>query len=353
MKNFAWFISALIVVILGIILYNKILHPPYSASEKNAPRNTILRVNGIVVQPTSLDNNVLSSGTLVASENVDLHAQASGTITEMNLQEGSFVAKGTLLIKLFDSDLKAQIKKLDAQKDAAERTEHRLKQLLAINGVGQQDYDNALTQYKGICADIDNVKAQIEKTEIHAPFDGIVGLRNVSSGAYLTPAITVASLQKINPLKIDFSVPEKYAAEINKGDMVKFTIAGFSTGFVAKVYAIEPHVDEDTRMIKVRALVQNADAKLLPGAFADVEVVLKRIDGALMVPTQCVIPNIRNKQVIVVKNGKAEFRVVQTGIRNESTVQITHGIDAGDTVVTSSLLFVKSAMNLNVTVASR
>ena len=351
MPKFPWIIAVFLVLIASIIVYNKIINPPYSVAAKGPPKIKVLQVNGIVLLPKPLDNNIISSGTLLASENVDLHPMASGTITQLNLHEGSFVKAGTLLVKLFDDDLQAQLKKLEAQRDADERTEARMKALLAINGVGQQDYDNALTELKGVLADIDNAKAQIVKTEIRAPFDGIVGLRDVSLGAYLTPSTTVASLQDINPLKIDFSVPEKYAAEIAKGDIVKFTVSGFSRSFAARVFAIEPHVDEDTRMINVRALVQNADAKLLPGAFANVEVVLKRIENALMVPSQCLIPNIRNKTIFIAKNGKAESRVVQTGIRTESMVQITNGLEAGDTVVTSSLLFVQPGINLKVTVS--
>ncbi len=351
MPKFSWIIAGFLIFIASIILYNKVINPPYSVAAKGPPKNRVLQVSGIVLRPKALDNNILSSGTLVASESVDLQAQASGSITQLNLREGSFVKAGTLLVKLFDDDLQAQLKKLEAQRESDERTEARMKALLAVSGVGQQDYDNALTELKGVLADIDNIKAQIEKTEIRAPFDGIVGLRNVSPGAYLTPATVVASLQKINPLKIDFSVPEKYAPEINKGDVIKFTISGFTKGFTANVFAIEPHVDEDSRMIKVRALVKNPDAKLLPGAFADVEVVLKRIDDALMVPSQCIIPDIRNKNVFIVKAGLAEARVVHTGIRTESMVQITDGLEAGDTVVTSSLLFVRPKMNLNVAVA--
>jgi membrane fusion protein (multidrug efflux system) len=351
MSKFSWIIATLLTVIAAIILYNKVINPPFSSAAKGPPKPKVLQVNAIVLQPTALDNNILSSGTLVASENVNLQAQASGAITLLNLPEGSFVNSGTLLVRLFNDDLQAQLKKLEAQQESAERTEQRMKALLAVNGVGQQDYDNALTSLKGILADIDNVKALIEKTEVRAPFDGIVGLRNVSMGAYVTPATIIASLQKINPLKIDFSVPEKYAPEINKGDIIKFTISGFSKAFTARVFAIEPHVDEDSRMIQVRALVQNPDAKLLPGAFADVEVILKRIDGALMVPTQCVIPNLRDKTIYIAKGGKAEARTVQTGIRTESMVQITDGLEAGDTVVTSSLLFMKPKIDLSVAVA--
>jgi membrane fusion protein (multidrug efflux system) len=350
MRKFFIFILVIVALITGIILYNKVLHPKYRTSDKGSSKNKVVQVNGLVVQPTRLENSILASGTLIASEDVNLCSQVSGTIISLDVKEGTRVSKGTLIVKLFDDDLKAQIKKLEAQKESAERTEQRLKALLAIKGVGEQDYDNALTQLKGTLADIDNIKAQIEKTEIRAPFTGVIGLKNVSAGAYLTPVTVVASLQQIDPLKLDFTIPEKYAAEIKKGDPVQFTVAGFSKSFTAKVFAIEPQIDQDTRTIKVRAMVGNTESKLFPGAFAKIELALKSIDNALMVPTQCVVPDTRSNRVVVAKNGIAEFRTVTTGIRNDSLIQIADGIEPGDTVITTALLFVKAGMSLKVQV---
>jgi membrane fusion protein, multidrug efflux system len=353
MSKITIFAVALVSLIAGIIVYNKVIHPPYTAPSNTSQKARTLQVNAVMARPAAIDNSVLASGTLVASEEVELHSQVSGIITSLNLHEGALVAKGTLLVKLFDSDLQAQLKKIEAQKETAEKTEARMKELLAINGIGQQEYDNALTLVKTMAADIDNIKAQIQKTEIRAPFSGMLGLRNVSEGAYLTPAVTIATLQKTDPLKIDFAIPERYASEIRTGDMLQFSVAGFSTKFSAKVFAIEPRIDEETRTLRMRAFVKNSDAKLFAGAFANVELALAKIDNALMVPSQCVVPDARSKKVVVVKGGKAEFRVVTTGIRTEFSVQITSGIAAGDTVVTSSLLFVKPGMDLNVTVADK
>ena len=204
MSKFSWIIATLLTVIAAIILYNKVINPPFSSASRGPQKPKVLQVNAIVLQPTALDNNILSSGTLVASENVNLQAQASGAITLLNLPEGSFVNSGTLLVRLFNDDLQAQLKKLEAQQESAGRTEQRMKALLAVNGVGQQDYDNALTTLKGILADIDNIKALIEKTEVRAPFDGIVGLRNVSMGAYVTPSTIIASLQEDQPFEDRF-----------------------------------------------------------------------------------------------------------------------------------------------------
>lgn len=342
MSKFTWFIVAVVVLVGSIIVYNKVLHPKQTGPAVSAggPPKAI-SVNGFVVEPRNLENNILASGTLLANEEVELHPEVSGKITALNLNEGQPVSKGALLVKLFDADLQAQLKKLITQRETAEKTEQRVKQLLAINGVGQSEYDAAFTTLAGINADIEYTQAQISKTEIRAPFNGIVGLKSVSPGAYVSPATTIATLQQIDPLKMDFTVPEKYSSTIGKGDGIKFLVDGFSQTFVAKVYAIEPRIDEATRTVKVRAMAQNAGAKLFPGAFAKIDLGLKNIQGALMVPTQCIIPDARNKKVIVVREGKAEFTKVETGIRNEAYIQITSGLQAGDTLVATALMYVK------------
>lgn len=350
MSKFSWFIIALVVALSGIIVYNKIINPKnggHTGRAGGAP--TDVSVSGFVVQPQNLDNNIMASGTLLANEEIELHPEVSGKIVELNLNEGTPVAKGTLLVKLFDADLQATLKKLNAQKATAQKTEERLKKLLAVSGVGQQEYDNALTQVLSINADIEFTQAQISKTEIRAPFNGIVGLRNVSLGAFVSPTVSVATLQQVNPLKVDFTVPEKYFSSVAKGSTVTFTVDGSTENFSGKVYAVEPKIDEATRTIKVRALVQNEKQKLLPGGFASIDLDLKKIEGALMVPTQCIIPEARNKKIIVVKDGKADFRIVQTGIRNESYIQITSGVQTGDTVVATALMYVKPNAGVRVT----
>ena len=342
MSRLAWFFIGLLILVGSIIFYNKFLHPQNTQPMGNAGnKNVPVNVEVYVVHPQNLENNILASGTLLAFDEVDLHCDVAGKITQLNLNEGESVKKGDLLVKLFDADLQAQLKKLQAQKETADKTEQRLKQLLPINGIGQQDYDNAFTQQKSLQADIDNLNAQIQKTEIRAPFNGVVGLKNVSIGAYLTPTQSVATLQNISQLKMDFTIPEKYASTIRKGDVLKFQVDGSNESFVAKTYAIEPQIDAETRSIKARALVQNVSNALLPGAFAKIDLGLKSIDGALLVPTQSIIPEARFKKIIVVKNGKADFRKVETGVRNESMIQITSGIESGDSIVTTGILYVK------------
>jgi membrane fusion protein, multidrug efflux system len=350
MSKAIWFFIGIVLLIGGVVLYNKVLHPK-EAGQKGPGGKPAgpMSVNAFVAQPRTLENTLVASGTLLAYEEVELHPEVSGRITQLNLSEGASVSKGTLLVKLYDADLQAQLKKLKLQEQTAVKTEGRLKQLLAANGIGQQEYDNAAIQLSNIQADIEQVQAQITKTEIRAPFSGVVGLRNVSSGAYITPATMIATLQQIDPLKLDFTVPEKYSALIGKGDGVKFKTAGSDETFTAKVFAVEPRVDESTRTIKVRASVQNTRAKLYPGAFAEISLGLSGNNNALLIPSQCIIPQAREKKVIVANGGKAEFRTVETGIRNESYIEITKGLQAGDTIVTTALMYVKPGADLKIT----
>ena len=342
MSKFGWFIIGLLILIASIIIYNKVLHPKNPSSAANgANKNAPVGVNVFVVSPQSLDNDIVASGTLLAYDEIELHSEISGKIISLNINEGSTIKKGDLMVKLFDADLQAQLKKLQAQKETADKNEQRLKQLLNIKGIGEQDYDNVITQQKTLQADIDNINAMISKTEIRAPFNGTIGLKNISIGAYLTPSISIATIQNISQLKLDFTIPEKYGSVIKNGDMLQFKVDGSSEMFTAKTYAIEHKIDADTRSIKARALVQNTSSLLIPGAFAKIDVGLKKIDNALLIPTQCIIPDARFKKVAIVKNGKAEFKKVETGVRNETMIQITNGLEIGDTVITSGLLYVK------------
>ena len=351
MSKAVWVVVAVILLLGGIILYNKVLHPKDKGATGPAPGGIKeLAVNAFIVKPTSLNNDIIASGTLLANEQISIQSEISAKIVELNLQEGTVVTKGTLLLKLFDEDLQAQLKKSQAQEETAIKTQDRMKQLLAVNGVGQQDYDNAVTATKGIQADISYIKAQISKTEIRAPFNGMIGLRNVSLGAYVSPGMVIATLQQIDPLKIDFTIPEKYSELVNKGDEITLDVDGSKEKIKGKVYAVEPQLDQTTRSMKVRGLIQNSNRKLFPGAYAKVDLGLKKIDNALMVPTQSIIPQARTKQLVVIKDGKAVFKNVETDIRNGTYIQITNGaVQAGDTVVVTAIMYVKPDMNLKVT----
>ena len=315
---------------------------PSSAGERAPPARprgaAPIRVMAETVRAGSLAEVVTSTGTLLAAESVELQAEVNGKITAIKFVEGSRVRKGDLLVKLNDADLQARRLAASHEVALAERREQRIAGLLKQGFVIPDDHDEALNTVNVRRAEIELTDAQIAKTEIRAPFDGIAGLRYVSEGSFVNASSQIATLQRIDTLKVDFAVPEKYADRIRAGNPITFTVAGRSETFDGKVYAYDPRIDSETRTLLIRALCPNPGEVLLPGAFAHVELTLNEIIDALMVPAEAVIPDFEAAFVFVVQDGKAERRKVMTGIRTEDRVQVLSGLEAGEVVVTSGLL---------------
>ena len=308
-----------------------------------------IQVDGYIVKTQSLGSNVEVPGTLIANEATELHPQISERIIQLNASEGKTITKGTLIAKLYDADLQATLKKLQVQLQIAKQNEGRSSELLKIQGISQQDYDASLLNVNNIKADIEITEATIIKTEIRAPFNGKVGLKNISIGAFVTPSTVIASIQQTDILKLDFAVPEKYTSRIKVGQTVTFTVEGGSKKYSAKIMATEAGVTQETRSLMIRAVIQNKDASLVPGVFAKVVLDFDPDPNAIVVPTQAILPQARGKKVIVYQGGLAKFLDVTTGIRDSSNVQITSGLKAGDTIVTTGLLSVRpdSQLELN------
>jgi membrane fusion protein (multidrug efflux system) len=308
-----------------------------------------ISVDGFVVSEKSISEDIEVPGSLLPFEETQIRSEVGGRIVQLNINEGSVVTKGTILVKLFDQDLQAQLKKLEVQLKIKEKSEERSGELLKIQGISQQDYDLSALDVENLRADIQSTKIAISKTEIRAPYSGRVGLRNVSLGAYIAPNDIITVLRQVDKLKLEFSIPEKYAKEIAPGYLVSFMVDGGRSSHNAKVIATENSVDQNTRTLRVRALVDEKHPELIPGVFAKVNLQLGKNDKALLVPTQSVIPTARNKQVIVVRRDSAMYSVVETGIRDSVFVQITSGVKPGDTVVTTGLMAIRPNSKLKVT----
>ena len=312
-----------------------------------------MSVEGFIVQPSPVSEDVEVSGTLLPSETTQIRAEVSGRITQLNFSEGTIVPKDFLLVKLFDRDLQAQLRKLEVQLQIAVKTVQRQRELLAISGISQQDFDLSALNVDNLKADIQTIRISISKTEIRAPYEGQIGLRNVSMGAYLSPADIITTLRDIKILKLEFSVPEKYAKNISNGYIVKFKVDGGKKMHEAVVLATEGNVDQNTRTLKIRAIVPGNDAELVPGIFAKVNLQLGQDNAALMVPSQAVIPQARNKQVIIFRKDSAQFTIVETGLRDSAYVQILKGLHAGDTIVTTGLMAVRPATKIKISKVNR
>jgi len=334
---------------LALVLILAMLACEEKKDAKKSPENSKsgpLSVEAIVIQPTTVSSAIEVAGNVLPFELTEIRPEISGRIIGLNFKEGATVAKDALLVKLFDGDLQAQLKKLNVQLQIAEKTEERQRELLKISGISQQDFDLSLLQLNNIKADIELTMVNIGKTEIRAPYSGRMGLRNVSLGAYITPANVVTTLSQVDKKKISFSIPEKYSNDIRPGMTVAFGIEGKEGEFKATIIASETVIEAETRNLKILATVNDEKNNLVPGSFAKVGLALGTNSAAVMVPSQCIIPNARTKQLLLYRNGIPEFVNVTTGLRNADNVQITSGLQPGDTVITTGLLFIRKDSKL-------
>ncbi|GAA4310840.1 efflux RND transporter periplasmic adaptor subunit [Compostibacter hankyongensis] len=349
-KTIRLLILIIVIGLVGLLIYNKVKKDQHkNTAGKMLKKSQLLPVDVYVVKPEHLPNSIDAPGSLLGNEAIKIQSETSGRITDISFKEGTHVAKGDLMVKLFDADLQAQLEKLELQKALAEKTLSRQQSLLAINGISQQEVDNTRNQVAGIQADIDYNKALVRKTEIRAPFSGIVGLRYLSEGAIVSPSDVIADFQQTDPIKLDFSLPEKYRSQLKTGDPITFTIAAYSGKvFKGNIYAIDPAIDVTTRTVRVRARCANSSGALTPGSYANVHISFKEIPDALMIPTQALVPTTRESQVVLIKGGKARFVTVYTGLRTADKIQITRGVAAGDTVVTAGTMQAKEGLPVEI-----
>ncbi|MGD9991715.1 MAG: efflux RND transporter periplasmic adaptor subunit [Salinivirgaceae bacterium] len=337
--------SILILVLLGIIFYPK-MKPMFGSKDGESPgfrRNNpterkALLASGYLIKPTNMSELIYSTGSLIPDEEVELSFETSGKIVGIYFNEGTRVKKGDLLAKINDRPLQAQLLKLEAQLKLTQEREFRQRQLLDRDAISQESYDQVATELQSIQADIKLIQAHISETELRAPFDGIVGLRMISEGAITTTQTKIVRLVKTSPLKIEFSIPERYAGEVTPGFPIRFKIDGIPKEFTAKVYAVDPKIDLNTRTITVRALYPNLNEELKPGRFTSVQAELSNIESTIKVPSQAIIPEMEGEKVFIYKNGKAEEVKVSIGLRTESHVQIRKGLQFGDTLLTTAIL---------------
>ncbi len=316
-----------------------------SVQQKAGPRPPV-RADGYVVRTQTMLNNIEIPGTIVANESTEIHPEVAGRVTGIYFREGAFVSRGTLLAKLNDADLRAQLNKLSVQLKIARQNEARSAQLLKIEGISRQDYEMSLLQVNTIQADMAIVQTQLAKTSVRAPYSGKLGLRLVSPGAYVSPQTPITTITQTSQMKIDFTVPEKYAGKLKMGQYLNFRVEGNERNYTARIAATENAVAESTRSLLVRASVVGEQAGLVPGNFAKVILNFEPDHNAIMVPTQAVIPQARGKKVYVASNGKAKFVEVETGVRDSSYVQILSGLKPGDTVLITGLLSLKPEGNV-------
>lgn len=345
------FLVTLLLIVLALISYRLYLN---SKNEKEIASPTTrgggVNVYGEVVHGSEFSDYLSLTGTIEPNEVVDLRVEISGLVEQINFNEGTRVGAGQVLLRINDNELQAQLAQARTRKSLTAENERRAKLLLEKEAISQEEYDVALAEYKTTEAQIQLVEAQIAKTVLRAPFSGVIGLRKISKGGYVSPTSEIAQLVNTSQLKLDFSIPEKYATTVKKNSIVHINVDGDSTTYDARIYAIEPILEASTRTLRVRALIDNSDSKLIPGLFVNITFPLETLNDAILIPAEALIPVQNGKMVFVMKEGKARQIQVQSGARSHDRVLITEGLFVGDTVLTSGVMSLRDGSPVNVTI---
>jgi len=307
-----------------------------------------IRAEVYVVRDTSIREEVRLVGSVVPNEEVQIVSEQARRLLVVNFPDGATVRKGQLLFKLDDADLKAQLKKLQAQRKLSAGEEARSASLLKLEGISQQEYERVASSREVLDAEIEAVQVQLNKTQIRAPFNGKTGIRRVSEGAFVQPNTPLVTLEDIDKVKIEFAVPEKYASRVRPGQEITFSVENSDKAYSAKVVVVEPKIDLNTRSLFIQAVADNRPGELVPGASATIDLRLSAIEHTVLIPTRALIPGLESNSVLLVRNGKAEKASVATGLRTSRSVQITGGLSPGDTIMTTNILRAKPGIPVQV-----
>jgi membrane fusion protein (multidrug efflux system) len=275
----------------------------------------------------------------------------SPSMSVLFFKEGTHVKKGDLLAKINDKPLQAELKKLEAQLPLAQGRVFRQETLLDRQAVSQEAFEQVTTELEKLKADVEFIRARIQQTELRAPFDGIIGLRQVSEGAYVTPQTMIVNLTKISPLKIEFSVNERLATDVRPGTKIKFMLqetSGLNVMYDAVVYAVESKLALETRTLKARALYPNTDESILSGRYLSVSITRNEISDALVIPSEAITLEMGKHIAYVYKGGTARATDITTGLRTESHTQILDGLHPGDTVITTGVMQLRQGMRVTI-----
>jgi membrane fusion protein (multidrug efflux system) len=350
LKNIVFLLLA---IILGGMIFYRISENKSKEDEggkgKGGGDKKPAKVTGIVLKPQVFSDNLSLSGSIDANEQIEVRSEVSGVVESINFDEGTLVSKGQMLFKINDIELRAQLSQAKTRQTLASENERRARLLLQKEAISQEEYDIASADFRSAQAQTQLIQAQIAKTTVRAPFSGKIGLRSISKGTYVTPTAIIAKLVNTNQVKITFSIPEKYATKMKVNSPLSFTVSGSKEIYIAKIYAIEPEIEVATRTLKMRAIAQNSEGKLIPGTFANIALPLEKINDALLVPTEALIPIQNGKKVFIAINGKAKEVIVETGARTDKNVLVISGLKAGDTVLTNGVMTLKDDSAVKVT----
>lgn len=312
------------------------------AQEKKPAQNQGPPPTGVEVAaatPASITASITAVGTLQADESVIIRPEIAGRVAEISFTEGQPVKQGSLLLKLDDSVAQAEVDQAEADLALARSNYDRAIDLFRKGSGSARSRDESLAALQADTARLALARAMLDKTRIVAPFSGLLGLRQVSVGEYVTPGQAIVNLEDVDPVKVDFRVPETFLARLRTGQSIRVQIDAFADErFAGEVYALDPRIDAEGRSVALRARIANPDSKLRPGLFARVTLITERRDNALMIPEQAVFARGEDSFVYVVRDGKAVLTRIVLGLRQGARVEVTEGLSAGDQVVSAGHL---------------
>ncbi len=323
---------------------------PQSAgkSAAGAPAGGIT-VEAIKVKSVRMAQGLTAVGSLRSDESVTIRPEVSGRISEFGFREGQRVAKGATLIRFDTSVQRAELDQAEANLGLSKSRLERSRDLFTKGFISAQARDEAESNFKVARATYDLSQARLTKLEIKAPFSGIVGLRMVSIGDYVKDGQDIVNLEEIDPLKVDFRIPEIYLKQVAVNQALQITLDAFpNQTFQGKVFAINPLVDTNGRSIVIRAMVKNTEARLRPGMFARVRLLFSDERDSVAVPEQSLIPVGDDQYLFKVVDGRAQRFKVEIGQRREGQVEVLQGLIAGDVVVTAGQLKLRDGSQVKV-----
>jgi membrane fusion protein (multidrug efflux system) len=295
---------------------------------------------GYLVQPEYHSVSIRATGDLLANEDVEIKAPVAGNVRKIYFREGQRVNSGALLVDIDNRSWVAQKKGLEARLVSAEGELRRKRKLLENKLISEEEVEQSVADAGSLKAQVEGLDVMIDLAAVRAPFSGRLGMRNFSPGAYLSQGSVMMRLVQTDKVKVNFTIPAKYAAQTGSGQKVKVISSSGDTAS-AEVYAVDARISQSSRSLQIRAIMNKEHPSFIPGDFVQVLLEVERKSAALLIPAECIVPELKKQSVFVIREGRAVRREVETGSRTEDRVEILKGLSPGDTVLTTGLMEVK------------
>ena len=322
---------------------------PATAPAPAPPASAGVPVKAVPVKVAGVSDDVTAVGSLLAEESVMIRPEIDGRIVGLDFQEGQAVSSGARLVTIDSTEVEAQVAGIRADLKTEEQRLVRTQELFDQKFISKDALDVQNGNAARLRAKVREAESRVAKTVIRAPFSGIIGLRQVSPGAYVKAGSDIVRLENVSSIKVDFRIPENYMSKVHSNQDISVHLDAFpGEEFKGRVYAIEPVVDEKTRTIAMRARIPNRGFKLKPGMFVRVAVTLESRPSAIIVPETAIWPQGRDTFVYRVVDGKAALTKIEIGVRRPGEVEVLKGVGANDMVVTDGQMKLRDGVPVTV-----